>query len=174
MAGHSKWANIKHRKARQDAKRGKVFTKIIREITVAAKGGPDPADNPRLRLALDKAAAVGADVPAGHLHLLLLISLASRSVSLSMTMSPTRTGPLTFLLMTLPLSRPSRILTLTWVTPPVTPVLPTISITSAGYPSSLIPHTPKPKTPLAEMTLSLSVNVRKEKELILHAASPRL
>ena len=55
MAGHSKWANIKHRKARQDAKRGKVFTKIIREITVAAKGGPDPADNPRLRLALDKA-----------------------------------------------------------------------------------------------------------------------
>ena len=55
MAGHSKWANIKHRKARQDAKRGKVFTKIIREITVAAKGGPDPVDNPRLRLALDKA-----------------------------------------------------------------------------------------------------------------------
>ena len=55
MAGHSKWANIKHRKARQDAKRGKIYTKLIREITVAAKGGPDPADNPRLRLALDKA-----------------------------------------------------------------------------------------------------------------------
>ena len=49
MAGHSKWANIKHRKARQDASRGKIWTKVIREITVAAKGGPDPADNPRLR-----------------------------------------------------------------------------------------------------------------------------
>ena len=57
MAGHSKWANIKHRKARQDASRGKVWTKVIREITVAAKGGPDPSDNPRLRLALDKANA---------------------------------------------------------------------------------------------------------------------
>lgn len=56
MAGHSKWANIKHRKAAQDAKRGKVFTKLIRELTVAAKlGGPIPADNPRLRAAVDKA-----------------------------------------------------------------------------------------------------------------------
>ena len=55
MAGHSKWANIKHRKARQDASRGKVCTKVIREITVAAKDGPDPNDNPRLRLALEKA-----------------------------------------------------------------------------------------------------------------------
>jgi|TARA_B100000524_G_scaffold202455_1_gene105528 YebC/PmpR family DNA-binding regulatory protein len=55
MAGHSKWANIKHRKARQDASRGKVWTKVIREITVAAKDGPDPNDNPRLRLALEKA-----------------------------------------------------------------------------------------------------------------------
>lgn len=56
MAGHSKWANIKHRKERQDAKRGKIFTKLIRELTVAAKhGGGNPADNPRLRLALDKA-----------------------------------------------------------------------------------------------------------------------
>ena len=55
MAGHSKWANLKHRKARQDASRGKVWTKVIREITVAAKGGPDPNDNPRLRLALEKA-----------------------------------------------------------------------------------------------------------------------
>ena len=56
MAGHSKRANIKHRKARQDAKRGKIYTKLIRELTVAAKaGGGDPADNPRLRLALDKA-----------------------------------------------------------------------------------------------------------------------
>lgn len=58
MAGHSKWANIKHRKARQDAKRGAVFTKIIRELTVAAKdGGPVIEDNPRLRLAHDKALA---------------------------------------------------------------------------------------------------------------------
>lgn len=56
MAGHSKWANIKHRKARQDAKRGAVFTKIIRELTVAAKdGGGIIDDNPRLRLAYDKA-----------------------------------------------------------------------------------------------------------------------
>lgn len=55
MAGHSKWANIKHRKAAQDAKRGKVFNKLIRELTVAAKlGGPEPADNPRLRAAVDK------------------------------------------------------------------------------------------------------------------------
>ncbi|MBD3642786.1 MAG: YebC/PmpR family DNA-binding transcriptional regulator [Alcanivorax sp.] len=56
MAGHSKWANIKHRKAAQDAKRGKIFTKLIREITVAARmGGGEPADNPRLRAAVDKA-----------------------------------------------------------------------------------------------------------------------
>lgn len=56
MAGHSKWANIKHRKAAQDAKRGKVFTKLIRELVVAAKnGGPNPEDNPRLRAAVDKA-----------------------------------------------------------------------------------------------------------------------
>lgn len=56
MAGHSKWANIKHRKAAQDAKRGKMFTKLIRELVVAAKaGGPNPEDNPRLRAAVDKA-----------------------------------------------------------------------------------------------------------------------
>jgi YebC/PmpR family DNA-binding regulatory protein len=56
MAGHSKWANIQHRKNRQDAKRGSLWTKIIREVTVAARdSGPDPAMNPRLRLALDKA-----------------------------------------------------------------------------------------------------------------------
>jgi len=56
MAGHSKWANIKHRKARQDAKKGKVFTKLIRELTIAARlGGPEPDDNPRLRAAVDKA-----------------------------------------------------------------------------------------------------------------------
>lgn len=55
MAGHSKWANIKHKKAKEDAKRGKVFTKLIREITVAAKqGGGDINANPRLRLAVDK------------------------------------------------------------------------------------------------------------------------
>ena len=56
MAGHSKWANIQHRKGRQDAKRGKIFTRLIKEITVAAKmGGGDPNMNPRLRLAVDKA-----------------------------------------------------------------------------------------------------------------------
>jgi YebC/PmpR family DNA-binding regulatory protein len=56
MAGHSKWANIKHRKERQDAKRGKIFTRLIREITVAARlGGSDADTNPRLRLAIDKA-----------------------------------------------------------------------------------------------------------------------
>lgn len=57
MAGHSKWANIQHRKGRQDAKRGALFTRLIKEITVAAKmGGGDPAMNPRLRLAMEKAA----------------------------------------------------------------------------------------------------------------------
>ena len=56
MAGHSKWANIQHRKGRQDEKRGKIFTRLIKEITVAAKlGGGDPGTNPRLRLAMDKA-----------------------------------------------------------------------------------------------------------------------
>lgn len=57
MAGHSKWANIKHRKAAQDAKRGKMFTKLIRELVVAAKQGALPEDNPRLRAAIDKALA---------------------------------------------------------------------------------------------------------------------
>lgn len=61
MAGHSKWANIKHRKGAQDAKRGKIFTKLIREISVAAKtGGGDPANNPTLRTAIDK--ALGANM----------------------------------------------------------------------------------------------------------------
>ena len=61
MAGHSKWANIKHRKARQDASKGKVFTKFIREITVAARmGGPVEADNPRLRAIVAK--ALGANM----------------------------------------------------------------------------------------------------------------
>jgi len=62
MAGHSKWANIKHRKAAQDKKRGKLYTKLIREITVAARmGGGDVNDNPRLRAAVDK--ALGANMP---------------------------------------------------------------------------------------------------------------
>ncbi len=62
MAGHSKWANIKHRKAAQDQKRAKVWTKLIREITVAAReAGGDPDSNPRLRLAIDK--GTGANMP---------------------------------------------------------------------------------------------------------------
>jgi YebC/PmpR family DNA-binding regulatory protein len=59
MAGHSKWANIQHRKGRQDEKRGKIWTRVIREIMVAARqGGGDPKENPRLRLAIEKAKAV--------------------------------------------------------------------------------------------------------------------
>ena len=66
MAGHSKWANIQHRKGRQDEKRGKVWTRIIREITVAARqGGADIGANPRLRLAVDKAKA--ANMPADRI-----------------------------------------------------------------------------------------------------------
>lgn len=63
MAGHSKWANIKHKKAANDKKRGKIWTKLIREITVAAKEGKtsDPGAHPRLRLAVDK--ALGANIP---------------------------------------------------------------------------------------------------------------
>ena len=55
MAGHSKWANIKHKKAKEDAKRGKEFTKLVREITIAAKSGGDPAGNPRLRHLIEEA-----------------------------------------------------------------------------------------------------------------------
>ncbi len=63
MAGHSKWANIQHRKGRQDEKRGKAWTRVIREIMVAARlGGGDPAANPRLRLAIEKAKAVNLPV----------------------------------------------------------------------------------------------------------------
>ena len=63
MAGHSKWANIQHRKGRQDEKRGKIWTRVIREIMVAARaGGPDPQVNARLRLAVDKAKA--ANMPS--------------------------------------------------------------------------------------------------------------
>ena len=66
MAGHSKWANIQHRKGRQDEKRGKIWTRLIREIIVAARnGGGDPAANPRLRLAIDKAKA--ANMPADNI-----------------------------------------------------------------------------------------------------------
>ncbi len=71
MAGHSKWANIQHRKGRQDAKRGKLWTKIIREITVAARaGGPDPDSNPALRLASDKAFA--ANMPKDNIQRAIL------------------------------------------------------------------------------------------------------
>ncbi len=67
MAGHSKWANIQHRKKAQDAKRGKVFTRLIREISVAAReGGGDPESNPRLRLAMDRANA--ANVPKDNIE----------------------------------------------------------------------------------------------------------
>jgi len=67
MAGHSKWANIQHRKRAQDAKRGKIFTRLIREISVAAReGGGDPEANPRLRLAIDKANA--ANVPKDNIE----------------------------------------------------------------------------------------------------------
>ncbi|KEZ77241.1 YebC/PmpR family DNA-binding transcriptional regulator [Salinisphaera hydrothermalis] len=67
MAGHSKWANIQHRKKAQDKKRAKVFTRLIREITVAARmGGSDPNDNPRLRLAWDKALA--ANMPKDNIE----------------------------------------------------------------------------------------------------------
>lgn len=67
MAGHSKWANIQHRKGRQDAKRGKLWTKVIREITVAARaGGPDPDSNPQLRLAWDK--ATDANMPKDNIQ----------------------------------------------------------------------------------------------------------
>ncbi len=67
MAGHSKWANIQHRKKAQDAKRGKIFTRIIREITIAARqGGGDPDANPRLRLAIEK--ANGANMPKDNIE----------------------------------------------------------------------------------------------------------
>ncbi|MCB1984298.1 MAG: YebC/PmpR family DNA-binding transcriptional regulator [Burkholderiales bacterium] len=67
MAGHSKWANIKHKKAAQDAKRGKIFTRLIKEITVAARlGGADPDSNPRLRLVIDK--ALGQNMPKDNIE----------------------------------------------------------------------------------------------------------
>ena len=67
MAGHSKWANIKHRKAAQDKKRGKLYTKLIREITVAARlGGGMVDDNPRLRAAVDKALAPNCPMNQPH------------------------------------------------------------------------------------------------------------
>lgn len=67
MAGHSKWANIKHKKAAQDARRGKIFTRLIKEITVSARlGGGDPNSNPRLRLAMDK--AFGHNMPKDNIE----------------------------------------------------------------------------------------------------------
>lgn len=67
MAGHSKWANIQHRKGAQDKKRGKIFTKLVKEITVAARlGGGDTASNPRLRLAIDK--ALGQSMPKDNIE----------------------------------------------------------------------------------------------------------
>lgn len=67
MAGHSKWANIKHKKAKTDAKRGKVFTKLVKEITVAARmGGSDPSANPRLRTAIEKGKA--ENLPADNIE----------------------------------------------------------------------------------------------------------
>lgn len=67
MSGHSKWATIKHKKAKEDNKRGKVFTKLVREITVAARdGGGDPEGNPRLRLILEKAKSV--NMPADNIQ----------------------------------------------------------------------------------------------------------
>ncbi|HET6604546.1 MAG TPA: YebC/PmpR family DNA-binding transcriptional regulator [Xanthomonadaceae bacterium] len=67
MAGHSKWANIQHRKGKQDAVRGRIFTRLVREITVAARmGGGDPAGNPRLRLAMDK--AIAASMPKDNIE----------------------------------------------------------------------------------------------------------
>ncbi|MCK7592649.1 YebC/PmpR family DNA-binding transcriptional regulator [Pseudomarimonas salicorniae] len=67
MAGHSKWANIQHRKGKQDAVRGRIFTKLVREISVAARvGGGDPAGNPRLRLAVEK--AIAASMPKDNIE----------------------------------------------------------------------------------------------------------
>ena len=67
MAGHSKWANIQHRKKAQDSKRGKIFTRLVRELTVAAReGGGDPESNPRLRLAIDRANA--ASMPKDNIE----------------------------------------------------------------------------------------------------------
>lgn len=67
MAGHSKWANIKHRKGKQDAKRGKIFTRIAKEITIAARdGGSEPDSNPRLRLAIQSARAV--NMPSDNIN----------------------------------------------------------------------------------------------------------
>jgi len=67
MAGHSRWANVKHKKAAADAKKGKIFTRLIREITVASRmGGADPAMNPRLRLAMDK--ATDANMPKDNIE----------------------------------------------------------------------------------------------------------
>ena len=78
MAGHSKWANIKHKKAATDAKRGKIWTRLIKEITVAARmGGGDIAANPRLRLAIDKAA--DANMPKDNVQRAITRGTGGRS-----------------------------------------------------------------------------------------------
>ena len=95
MAGHSKWANIKHRKAGQDAKRGKIFTKIIRELTVAAKsGGGNVADNPRLRAIMDKAlsANMTRDTICCHTPSPQFLSGEKRQAYFSGVRSPPRLG----------------------------------------------------------------------------------
>lgn len=79
MAGHSKWANIKHRKGAQDAKRGKIFTKLIKEITVAAReGGPDPDGNARLRLAIQN--AKGQNLPKDNIERAIKKATGSEAV----------------------------------------------------------------------------------------------
>ena len=83
MAGHSKWANIRHKKAKEDAKRGQVFTKIARKITVAAKeGGADPATNVRLRLAIDEARA--ANMPNDNIERAIQRAVQSRAFGIAM------------------------------------------------------------------------------------------
>ena len=89
MAGHSKWANIQHRKGRQDAKRGKIFTRLIKEITVAARmGGGDIQTNPRLRLAVDKAA--DANMPKDNVTRAIQRGSGGLASAKRPTMSPWR------------------------------------------------------------------------------------
>lgn len=81
MSGHSKWANIKHKKAATDAKRGKIWTRLIKEITVAARmGGGDINSNPRLRLAADKAAA--ANMPKENVQRAIAVEQGHSMVSI--------------------------------------------------------------------------------------------
>jgi len=80
MSGHSKWHSIKHKKAAQDAKRGKMFTKIIRELSIAARmGGADPDANPRLRKAISDAKAI--NMPADNIKKLTCLRIISKRPS---------------------------------------------------------------------------------------------